>query len=152
MNQNDDEIQQRLCNLLGEQVDSLDGANLSRLRQARARAVEHNRKKSGWLKAWLVTAPSATRWSGFAGLAVIALFSVNILFFMDHSDDIYPPDVGTSLMFQDMEEQSLTSLDIADLGDDMELLDDLDFYRWLEGLDGPNDMPALDPEAGDSKA
>lgn len=95
---------------LDERAYGIDGATLSRLRQARAHALAQPRGWRRWLRS-----PGWIPAGALAGIAAV-LLTVNIL--QGDPDAVMPEDA--------------TALEVIALGEDLELLEELDFYEWLE--------------------
>ena len=103
---------QRLTTETNDALDArargLDGATLSRLHQARAKAVEHGQRTIFGLR--LLPAGALTA-------AAVVLLAVSL----------WGP---LSPFHQDPAEQPVNTQSVA-LGDELELLEDIDFYKWL---------------------
>ncbi len=99
--------------LLDESVESLDAVTLSRLNQARQKALNSRRETK--FTSRLLTAPGAAIFAGFALLAVITMLWTNT-----------PQQTTPQPLAQSYEDiQMLTS------ETDLELLQDLEFVSWL---------------------
>ena len=110
--ENNSGLEERARTALDQRAASLDAHTLSRLRRARARAVQ---QRPGW-KEWLHL-PSWVSAGGLAAATVATLlFSIWLI----------PP--GET----DIPETGLADLEILASGDELELYDDLEFYHWLE--------------------
>ena len=106
-----EDLQNQLKQALDERARDLDGATLSRLRQARATAMaQHASRRSRWLQ---------PAWLGAAGLAAVAL--VAVLMFPR-----LPSPGGLDGL-----DSTGEALEIATLDVDLEVIEDLDFYEWL---------------------
>jgi len=112
MNQNDkDTFSERAREILDEQTENLDASTLSRLHQARSKALAGARQKSPWI----LWAP--------AGAVAAGILSVGIYL------NQYPGQLSTGgepplpAIYQDPMEQ------IA--AENMDLMDDLEFIAWL---------------------
>lgn len=107
----DDPLLERIKESLDQQTDELDAATLSRLRQARARAVEEMDRKQQRFK------PGAI-WAG--GFATAALAVTLVLVWP--GNNTLPPEFAQEVA------------DIELLSDDhsIEFYEELDFYLWLE--------------------
>ncbi len=109
-----DEHQRQLTRALDERARDLDGATLSRLRQARTHAMAaHPSQRTRWLQ---------PAWLGAAGLAAVALVAVLL----------HPqlPSDGLEAM-----DPAGEAIEIATLDVDLEVIEDLDFYEWLSEQD-----------------
>ncbi len=120
MNDTDDqELQQQARAALERRAEGLDAATLSRLTQARHRAVA------------AAQATSHTRWLGWrvaGAAAAVAGVALTVLLVGEPSPTL--PNNG--LMLSDLE--------LIDLDDDLELVAEPEFYHWLaEAADGPGD-------------
>ena len=110
-------LDQTVTNALDECADGLDAASLSRLRQARSKALEQ--PVSWWQR-------PASQWLSAAALATIAVVvTITVA--------IRPTDVNGPL------DAAWNELEIAALQEDMDLLEDLEFYHWLDTVSGEND-------------
>lgn len=109
-----EQLQRKAVQALDERARDLDGATLSRLSQARAKAMaQHPSQKQRWLH---------TAWIGSAGIATAALVAV-LLF------QRLPPDGLEAL------DPSGEAIEIATLDVDLEVIEELDFYEWLSEQD-----------------
>lgn len=108
----DEELLRQASALLRESADNLDAHVLSRLNQARHRALEaHDKPRIAWLD-WLRPAPA------FGAAAVAALAAV--LWIGTPVQVAQPPANG----FEDIE--------IVLAEDQLEMYEDLEFYAWLD--------------------
>lgn len=105
------EIKERVSRALDEQADSIDGATLSRLRQARARALETPPLWQGW------RLPLALS-------AAISLVAALVLLDAHQGQQLPEELLPVSRQLEVME--------IINLEVDLELVEELDFYDWLE--------------------
>jgi len=106
------EIAENAQRLFAESVQSVDGQTRSRLAQARAKAVEAavSRRRS-WLPSPAALVPVGG--VGAAALAVALIWQI---------PGAPPVSIETGV---------LSDLDILLDGEDLDLLEDLDFYAWL---------------------
>jgi hypothetical protein len=105
-----EELQRRLTEALDERARDLDGATLSRLRQARAQAMAEASHRPRWLQ---------PAWLSAAGLATLVMLAVLLLPRLPSGDGLDTLDLSGE------------ALEIATLGVDLEVIEDLDFYEWL---------------------
>ena len=116
MNKSDDQFAQDAKALFDASVDELDGATLSTLNQSRHRALE----ELGSPRAGLL------RWAPAAGVAAAALLAVMLTLPSPNQVETMPPAIA------DME---------ILLGEEsIEMLEDLEFYSWLEMADEYDDV------------
>lgn len=106
------EHEDRLRSLLDRKAEELDGHTLSRLRQARARAIARGSKPAGWLR--------LPDWSIAGGMATATIALLAFSFLLEA-----PPDSGLPPI-------TAGDLEILASGEDLEFYDRLEFYRWLE--------------------
>ena len=99
--------------LFDESVERLDAATLSRLNQGRHRALAEA-EKSGSYRQWLRWAPATV----VAAAAVVAVMVMN----------------GPSPAVTD-DALTVTDFEMLLEEDSLEILDDLEFYSWLEIAD-----------------
>lgn len=114
-----DPLQQKLVEALDRRAQDLDGATLSRLRRARAEALQLASTRRSWL-------PGGWRLAG-AGLA-LGLLVVALL-----------PGLRQAAPPQPTSGDEL--LEIATLDVELEVVEDLEFYEWLteQGLGEADD-------------
>lgn len=107
---NDNETSDKAKRLFDDSVDRLDAATLSRLNQSRHAALEqlHSGRSAG---VW-------GRWVPLTGVAAAALITVMV---------VRGPE---SL---DLPTASVTDFEIILEGENLEMLEELEFYSWLEG-------------------
>ncbi|RNC66712.1 MAG: hypothetical protein ED859_16020 [Desulfuromonadales bacterium] len=116
-----DERDQRLMGAVKEHLDarveSLDDRTVARLRQARLDALEAAERKRGWLR--------VPRWVTVGGLAT-AVAAV----------------VAVSLWITDYRRQSavatMDDIEIVAAQEQVQLYEDLEFYRWLADRENGN--------------
>ncbi|MBL3528755.1 MAG: DUF3619 family protein [gamma proteobacterium endosymbiont of Lamellibrachia anaximandri] len=110
---------------LDEQMETLDGDTLSRLRQIRATAVQEAQlhRRTLWSRglafAGVDGGVNGMSWVPAGGLAMVAMLLVVAMLFMQRSGDGISPDL-------------LPVMEIIAAEDEIELYENLDFYRWLE--------------------
>lgn len=104
-------------NTLDESARDIDGATLSRIRQARAAAVEKAGKKTLAWRTWL---------SGAAATACV--LSLSFAFLMNSPEQELLPTEAELLYASE---------------EDLELYEDLEFYEWLAHTSYQNDEPSL---------
>jgi type VI protein secretion system component VasF len=103
----DQQLNTRITDALQQRADGLDGATLSRLRQARAHAVEQgSRRRHHWLTIWLPTA---------GVLAAATLVAVNVWYVQPQ--DLAAPDPAL------LEHLALDSSPAP--------IEEPEFYEWL---------------------
>ena len=97
--------------LFDDSVRDLDAATLSRLNQSRQLALEKAAEESTTIK-W-------KQWVPAAGVTAAAVFAV-VLWTGNRPVDVLTPP------------STVSDFEILLEGDDFEMLEDLDFYRWIE--------------------
>lgn len=107
----DDPVARRARGLFDESVEALDAATLSRLNRGRHRALEEARGARPGLR-W-------SPWLPAGGVAVAAAVAV----LMVGGGDPAPVP---------MDADRAADLEIILEGDDFEMLEDLEFYSWME--------------------
>ena len=107
----DDLLVEKAKALFDDSVRELDAATLSRLNQSRQLALEKAAKESTTIK-W-------KQWAPAAGVTAAAVFAV-VLWTGDRPVDVLTPP------------STVSDFEILLEGDDFEMLEDLDFYRWIE--------------------
>jgi hypothetical protein len=106
-------LNDRARQALQQRAEGLDGATLSKLRQARAHAVEQGlKRRHSWLTLWLPATGLAT--------AAAALLAVNLWYGHAQAPDAPDPGLLESLAHEEMAQP----------------IDDLDFYDWLGSGNG----------------
>ncbi|MDJ0916179.1 MAG: hypothetical protein QNJ05_00345 [Woeseiaceae bacterium] len=108
MNDSNDAFEKRAKQLFDDSVDSLDAATLSRLNQARHAAVEKSPRR------W----PPLLRWAPAGGLATAA--AVALLLMQSPALIETPGDAST------------VDMEILLSEDNLEMLEDLEFYDWID--------------------
>jgi hypothetical protein len=106
------EQEERLRSLLDKKAGELDSHTLSRLRQARSRALARQSKPAGRLQ--------LPDWSIAGGLATATIAVLAFSFLLETPQDPGLPPVPAG------------DLEILASGEDLEFYDQLDFYHWLE--------------------
>lgn len=99
---------------LDDSCDSLDYATQLKLKQAREKALSQSAASTSRLKRW--------QWIGIPSLAATAAVAIITI-----SSVINTPSSGESpesLFFQDLE--------LLAAEEDLELIEELEFYQWLE--------------------
>ncbi|RDH88704.1 MAG: hypothetical protein DIZ77_05705 [endosymbiont of Seepiophila jonesi] len=110
---------------LDEQMETIDGDTLSRLRQIRANAVQEAQLQRrtllsrGLAFAGVDGGVNGISWVPAGGLAMVAMLLIVSVLFMQRSVDGISPDL-------------LPIMEITAAEDEIELYENLDFYRWLE--------------------
>lgn len=113
---NDEELLNQTRRALDDANDGLDGATLSRLRRARALAVERATRR-----------PLATaflyRFAPAAAFAAVAAIAIGVVFMLDTGKRDHGSDNLTA---------ALADLEMLAADEAIVLDDELDFYRWLD--------------------
>jgi len=116
MKQSDEKLAQDAKALFDESVDELDAATLSTLNQSRQKALaELHVQPTQWL-----------RWVPAAAMATAALLVVTIILPGPANISSVPADV--------------TDMEILLGEDSIEMLEDLEFYAWIDMLEQENDV------------
>jgi hypothetical protein len=116
MNKPDEEFAREAKTLFDASVDKLDGATLSTLNQSRHRALaEVHAQPAQWL-----------RWVPAAGMATAALVVVMLVLPGPAKIQPMPAEV--------------TDMEILLGEDSIEMLEDLEFYAWIDMLEQENDV------------
>ena len=111
MNDADKALEQRAKQLFDDSVDGLDAATLSRLNQARQKALEASTRRT----------PPLLRWAPVGGLATAAAVAMLL---MQSPTTIQPPVDAGAVEFEIL------------LSDDkFGKLEDLEFYEWIDLAD-----------------
>jgi len=116
MKKSDEKFAQEAKTLFDASVDKLDAATLSTLNQSRQRALaKAQAQPSQWL-----------RWVPAAGMATAALLAVMV---------ILPDPAGVQPVPADV-----TDMEILLGEDSFEMLENLEFYAWIDMLEQDNDV------------
>lgn len=107
----DDSLQERAAELFADSVENLDAATRSRLNQARQQALRAAKPRP-LLGSWQTWVPAGAA----AAVATVAIVMWNGA---EQPDLLVPPTMATD--FEILMDQ-----------DDLEMLEDLEFYSWLE--------------------
>ncbi len=102
-----DELLNNIHKTLDESARDIDGATLSRIRQARAAAVEKAAVKTFAWKTWLSGA-----------LATASVLALSFVLVLQSPEQEMLPQEDDELLYASEE--------------DLELYEDLEFYEWLE--------------------
>jgi hypothetical protein len=121
----DTDLEQRAKQLFDASVENLDGPTRAKLAQARNRALERARRPS--FTDGLLLPP---RWA--AGLSAAALTAVAVLVVWQNGG---APD-------RPVEAAALNDLELLLAEDEFEMLEELEFYAWLEEQ---GELPAPTP-------
>ncbi len=107
-----EELEVQAKEMFDDSVERLDAATLSRLNQSRHAALEElQQARPGFV--W-------GRWLPLTGVAAVAVATVMVM---------QGPDS------MDMSTESVTDFEILLEGESLEMLEDLEFYSWLEASD-----------------
>jgi len=109
MKKSDNEFARQTKELFDESVEGLDAATLSTLNQARHRALATTQHTS------------VMRWVPAAGVAAATLVAVMVILPGPSEVDVMPP--------------SITDMEILLGEDSIEMLEDLEFYSWIDMAD-----------------
>ncbi len=110
MNESDDKFAREAKALFDESIDRLDAATLSALNRRRQAALEAARKER---REWL-------RWAPAFGVTAAIVVAVMVALPRTDVVDVVPPD----------------DMDILLGEDSIEMLEELEFYAWMELQDG----------------
>ena len=108
---NEEELLKKSRDALDESVESIDASTLSRLNQARQQALQSKQTLAHYLSTWLPASVAAA--------AVIAV-SISLMPNLEKASD---PEILTEQVFDD--------IDIIASNEELELLEDLEFFGWL---------------------
>jgi hypothetical protein len=101
---------------LDDSLETIDAATLSRLNQARQRALSYEKKKRPFHSSWA---------TGLLGIFAVAMLVITIIPSTQQSQPLVP-----SLITEQWD-----VLVMAD-EDELELVNELDFYQWLDDVHG----------------
>lgn len=114
MNKKDEQLAQRAKDAFDRSVDGLDAARLSRLNRARHAALaELDSSRRQWVN-----------WIPAAGVAAAVLLAVFVLRTPAEFDGVVPPTSDLEILLSE---------------ENIEMLEDLEFYSWLDTLELEND-------------
>jgi len=124
MSKEDSEFEQQSRDVLKASADNLDGHVRSRLTQARFAAVEEARKaRSSGLRTWLPAGAVAA-----TGVLAAVMWTGK-------------PTVDTALPTETAQAASaIDDLELLSANESFELLEELEFYDWVESADGAGDV------------
>lgn len=108
-----DDLEQRAKALFDESVDALDGSTLSKLNQGRQAALQE-----------LASSSPARQWSRWAPVTGAVAAAVVVTVVLQTTGGVDTPDA-----------QSVTDFEILLGSDDLEMLENLEFYSWLDAAD-----------------
>jgi len=112
----DEQFAQEAKTLFDASVDELDGATLSTLNQSRHRALEELQSpRSEWL-----------RWAPAAGIAAAVLLAVMVTLPGPNQVEVMP--------------SAVTDMEILLGEDSIEMLEDFEFYSWLDMAEEGDDV------------
>lgn len=115
MKERDEKLGRRAKALFDESVDELDAASLSRLNRGRQAALaELSRQRQPWI-----------RWMPAAGITAAVLFAVMVL-----APQPQVPEVPVAV----------TDMEILLGEDDIDMLEDLEFYSWIDMAEQDDDV------------
>jgi len=117
MNEQQDNFDEKAKAAFDASVDGLDAATLSRLNRGRQQALEELDRPS---RQW-------TRWMPATGVAAAALVAVVMLQGPINVDDVSGPT-------------SATDLEILLGEDSIDMLEELEFYSWIDMAELENDV------------
>jgi hypothetical protein len=130
LNREERELAEQASKKLRASVDQLDAATLSRLNQARQRALEELPGRHRYLPVrWLV--PTAS----LAGAAVVAM----LLLQPSAPIGVDPTAIGSMTIAADILNDQSVDFELLMAEDDLEMIEDLEFFAWLttEELEAP---------------
>jgi hypothetical protein len=113
-------LEQQIHAILDRRTAGLDGYSLSRLHRARAHAIAAAQGHGGRVHTWLAPALGL-------GMAVAA-----VLLWWQPGYEQAPPRPAA------MQQIDATTLELALMDVDVELVEDLDFYLWLSERNPPS--------------
>jgi hypothetical protein len=116
MKKSDEKFAQDAKTLFDASVDELDGATLSTLNQSRHRALEELQSpRSEWM-----------RWAPAAGVAAAVLLAVMVTLPGPNQVEVMP--------------SAVTDMEILLGEESIEMLEELEFYSWLDMADEGDDV------------
>ena len=117
MNEQNDRFEKKLKAAFDESVDALDAATLSKLNRSRHEALaELQRPRQKW-----------SAWAPATGAAAAVLVTVLLLQSPQVVNDLNGPS-------------AVTDMEILLGEDSIEMLEDLEFYSWLDTVDADGDV------------
>ena len=116
-------IESYIKSQLDQSIQNLDAATVSKLNQARHKALDNIGKKSPYYQ-WLLP----------AGSFAIMLLVVSLQFnpFVSSVDDMSTPPSMAGVGLVEEQFNVLGDLEILASSEDLDLYEDLEFYAWLE--------------------
>ena len=123
MNEDQDKFVNQLKQQLDQQGEGLDGETLSRLRQARARAVAAGDRKGFRLPGLKTLGGGAVAFASVSVLAVAVWLAV--------------PTISTPRVpvLAEAQATALDDLELLAATEELEFYEDIEFYYWLETQD-----------------
>lgn len=123
-NEKDNKAEQRLHDIaqhaMDRSLDEIDGATLSRLRQARYNAIHQNERRHAAI---------------FSRPALVSVFSVSALALALVLLSSHQNGEVTPLLASDDGLQQVDDFNLLANGGDPDLVNELEFYEWLEEQD-----------------
>jgi hypothetical protein len=130
----DENLRERAGQLLNEQADLLDGTTRSRLNRARNAALDElDRRDAGFLRGW--------NWAPAGGF-VLASVLVAVVWVGGPQSVSTPVDESRRLELPGLQTPA-ADLDMLIVDEDFELLEDLDFYNWMQSVPGTAGMESV---------
>lgn len=127
MSEDQDKFIKQARQQLDQQVDELDGETLSRLRQARARALEAGKSKGvGWFGLGEMA-------GGAMALASVCVIAVAVWLAVPMFEE--PDLVVHTSSNEETQLQVLDDLELLADAQEPEFYEDIEFYYWLETQD-----------------
>ena len=119
----DGRLAERARQLFDESVLELDAGTQSRLNRSRQRALAESKSRG-----------TDVRWLRFTSAAAVAAAAAVVVWRAGDGVDVLAPDAASDF-------------ELLLAGEDLEMLEDLEFYRWI-ALDEPAEEPGPDDHVG----